>query len=139
MIVEYITKYTFQFWLIFLTSLFIFLSVLVVVPLVIIYLPTDYFLNRKNKGIINNLSFPLNLILITLKNGFGFILICLGILLLFLPGQGLLTIFTGLMLMNFPGKRGLELFIVRKRPVLNAINWIRSKAGKEKIVEIFNN
>ncbi|MCK5674791.1 MAG: hypothetical protein KAH95_15535 [Spirochaetales bacterium] len=139
MIVEYITKFTFHFWYLVLGSLFLILSVLILVPLVIINLPSDYFLSRENKGILNNLSFPFNFILIMLKNGIGLILICFGILLLFLPGQGLITIFTGLMLLNFPGKRGIELFIVRKRPVLNAINWIRFKAGKEKIVEIFDN
>ena len=139
MIIENITQFTVQFWWIISGSLILILSVLVIVPFVLIKLPVDYFSCKENSGIINKLSFPYNLILIVIKNGTGFILACFGVILLFMPGQGLLTIFAGLMLMNFPGKRNLELHIVRKKPVLNAINWIRAKAGKEKIVNIYNN
>lgn len=138
MIIEYIEKFTFQFWFVFLTSLLFLFFVLLIVPFIIVNIPSDYFSYRENKGVLKNLHFPFNLILILLKNGIGFILLCFGVLLLFLPGQGLLTIFTGLMLMNFPGKRSLELFIVSKRPILNVINWIRTKAGKERIVEIYS-
>ena len=136
MIIENIAKLTVQFWWIISGSLILILSVAVVVPFILIKLPVDYFSFKENIGIINKLAFPYNFILIGLKNGVGFILVCFGVILLFIPGQGLLTIFTGLMLMNFPGKRSLELYFVRKKPVLNAINWIRDKAGKEKIVNI---
>lgn len=138
MIIENITKLTVQFWWIISGSLILLLSVLVIVPFILIKLPVDYFSFKENKGIINKLTFPYNLILVVLKNGTGFILVCFGVILLFIPGQGLITIFAGLMLMNFPGKRSLELYIVRKNPVLNAINWIRGKAGKEKIVNIYS-
>ena len=139
MIIENITQFTVQFWWIISGSLILILSVLIIVPFVLIKLPVDYFSCKENSGIINKLAFPYNLILVVIKNGTGFILVCFGVILLFIPGQGLLTIFAGLMLMNFPGKRNLELHIVRKKPVLNAINWIRSKAGKEKIEDIYNN
>ena len=72
-----------------------------------------------------------------MKNILGILLLLVGIVLLFIPGQGLLTIFTGLMLINFPGKRRLELYIVRKNTILRAINWIRTRAGKDKIVKIY--
>ena len=139
MIIENITQFTVQFWWIISGSLILILSVLIIVPFVLIKLPVDYFSCKENSGIINKLAFPYNLILVVIKNGTGFILVCFGVILLFIPGQGLLTIFAGLMLMNFPGKRNLELHIVGKKPVLNAINWIRSKAGKEKIEDIYNN
>ena len=138
MIIEFIEKLTVQFWWIISGSLVLLLSVVVVVPFVLIKLPVDYFSFKENIGIINKLAFPFNIILIILKNGVGFILVCIGVILLFIPGQGLLTIFTGLMLMNFPGKRSLELYAVRKKPVLNSINWIRGKAGKEEIVDVYN-
>ena len=138
MIIENIVPFTVQFWWIISGSLILILSVLVIVPVVLIKLPADYFSCKENSGIINKLAFPYNLILVMLKNGAGFILVCFGVMLLFIPGQGLLTIFTGLMLMNFPGKRSIELSIVRKKPVLNAVNWIRGKAGKEKIVNIYS-
>ena len=47
---------------------------------------------------------------------------------LVLPGQGVITILIGLTLLDLPGKRHLELYLVRKRPVLGAINWMRRKA-----------
>ena len=128
---------TLQFWWIIISSLMLMLSVVIIVPYILINLPIDYFSFKKNIGIINKLTFPYNFILVGLKNGVGFILVCFGVILLFIPGQGLLTIFAGLMLINFPGKRSLELYIVRKKSVLNAINWIRVKADKEKIVNIY--
>lgn len=138
MIIENIAKLTVQFWWIISGSLLLLLSVVVIVPFILIKLPVDYFSFKENKGIINKLTFPFNLILLVLKNGAGLILVFFGVVLLFIPGQGILTIFAGLMLMNFPGKRYLELYTVRKKPVLNAINWIRGKAGKEKIVNIYS-
>ena len=120
-------------------SILLLFSILVFVPLIIINLPSDYFSSKENKAILRNMAFPFNMIIIIFKNGLGFILIIFGILLLFIPGQGLLTIFTGLLLMNFPGKRKLELYIVSKRHILNAINWVRTKSGKEKIREIYKN
>jgi hypothetical protein len=114
-------------------------AVVIIVPYILIKLPVDYFTHKKNIGIINKLDFPYNHILTGLKNGAGIVLVSFGILLLFIPGQGLVTIFTGIMLMNFPGKRKLELYIVGKKPVLKSINWIRQKAGKEKISNIYCN
>lgn len=138
MIIENIARFTVQFWWIISGSLILILSVLIIVPFILIKLPVDYFSCKENKGIINKFAFPCNLIVVVVKNSTGFILVCFGVMLIFMPGQGLLTIFTGLMLMNFPGKRNLELYIVRKKPVLNTINWIRGKAGKEMIVNIYS-
>ena len=86
------------------SSLIFMLSVMVIFPVILIKLPVNYFSDKENKGVIDKLAFPFNFILIALKNSVGLILVCLGIVLLFIPGQGLLTIFAGLMLMNFPGK-----------------------------------
>jgi hypothetical protein len=65
-----------------------------------------------------------------LKNAVGSVLVIAGILMLVLPGQGILTLFVGLTLVDFPGKRRLELWLIRKRPVLHAVGWIRSKSGR---------
>ena len=64
------------------------------------------------------------------KNLLGGLLVLSGIAMLVLPGQGLLTIAMGLLLMDFPGKHRLERRIVRTRPVLRSINWLRRKAHK---------
>ncbi len=127
-----------QFWWIALLSVLFFTGIVFLVPVAVIILPVDYFAGEKRHGIIKEFIFPFNMILLALKNLTGFVLFVFGIILLFIPGQGLLTIFAGLMLMNFPGKRRLELSIVRRKKVLNSINWIREKAGKEPIQDIYN-
>ena len=50
---------------------------------------------------------------------------------LVLPGQGILTILVGFTLLDFPGKFRLQRWIVTRRGVLESINWVRKKAGRE--------
>jgi hypothetical protein len=61
------------------------------------------------------------------KNLLGVFLVLLGIVMLIGPGQGLLTILLGVMLLDFPGKRALELKLVSRPKVLDAINRLRRK------------
>jgi hypothetical protein len=65
------------------------------------------------------------------KNVAGLALILLGIVMALpgVPGQGLLTILIGLTLVNFPGKRRLELWFIRRRTVLRAVNQVRARFG----------
>jgi len=137
MIIERLFTLMSHYWWALAGSVIFLLAVLFIVPLMIISLPVDYFASEKAYGLCKKFKYPLNILMISVKNVAGIILFCSGVILLFIPGQGLLTIFTGLMLMNFPGKRKLLLSIVRRKPVLKAINWIRLKAGKEPIVDIF--
>ena len=55
----------------------------------------------------------------------------LSIIMLFTPGQGILSIVLGIFLMEFPGKQKLEYKMIQHDPTFNAINWLRSKAGKD--------
>lgn len=66
------------------------------------------------------------------KNLLGIVLVAIGIVLSIpmVPGQGLLTILLGVLLLDFPRKRQFELWFVRRKTVLNSINWIRQKAHK---------
>jgi len=138
MLIKYIGNLTFHYWWLFLISILLFFAVLIFVPVFSIKLPADYFSKKENKGSLLKILFPFNYIFLIIKNSIGFLFVGVGIILLFIPGQGLLTIFTGLMLLNFPDKRRLELFLVRKKPVLNTINWIREKAGKPRIKDIYS-
>ena len=70
------------------------------------------------------------LLLGALKNLIGALLLVLGVIMLFVPGQGLLTMLIGLMLMNFPGKYRLERWLVRRSGVLNSLNWLRRRRGR---------
>ena len=91
---------------------------------VITYLPADYFLPNRRAS---RISHPfLRGILVFLKNLFAFILVIIGILQLFLPGQGILTMLIGIIISDVPGKRKLERKIIRLPVVLAAANGIRS-------------
>jgi hypothetical protein len=72
----------------------------------------------------------LRLIVLVVKNVLGLVFVLAGVAMLVLPGQGILTILIGLSLMNFPGKRTLERRFVQQPMVLQAINWMRRKAGQ---------
>jgi hypothetical protein len=62
-----------------------------------------------------------------LRNALGLVLILLGLLLSLpaVPGQGVLTMLVGLMRVDFPSKRRLELKLVARPGVLEAMNRVR--------------
>lgn len=107
-----------------------FVGSLLVIPWLVIRIPCDYFvLEKRRPGFWAQWHPLLRLVLVTLKNMLGLILIMAGVVMLILPGQGLLTILLGVVLMNFPGKYRLERFLISRPPVLRALNWIRFRAG----------
>ncbi len=99
------------------------------VSLLIVRMPADYFDHRKPPDSWRGRHPAIRIFVLIFKNGLGVLLVAVGIVLSIpgVPGQGFLTILIGITLLNFPGKQRLELRIVRSRPVLNAINWIRTK------------
>lgn len=109
----------------------LFLISLIVFPLIIIFLPQDYFVRPEASFASLN---PLRMLLRLLKNAFGVFLVIAGILMLFLPGQGLLSILLGISLINFPGKRGLEMRLLRFRRIRGSVAWIRHKANRRPII-----
>lgn len=108
---------------------------LIAVPLIVMRLPADYFTHPRHGGahIFEKHPAPYWTLLIA-KNLFGVLLVLLGLLLLVLPGQGVLMIIAGLMLMNFPGKYRLERWLVTRRPVWRAIQWLRQVMHKPRMV-----
>jgi hypothetical protein len=103
---------------------------ILVTPRLLIRLPSDYFC-RPHAPLerLRDAHPSARIALLVLKNALGALLVVAGVLMLVLPGQGLLTLLVGLTLLDFRGKRRLTLWIVRRRPVLAAINWIRERAG----------
>lgn len=102
-----------------------------VVPLVIRRLPEDYFLRPDASSSVSLERHPaLRLLLLILKNLFGAVLVIAGLVMFVTPGQGILTLLMGICLLNFPGKRRLEVWIVKRRPVHRAIDWIRRRSGQ---------
>jgi thiosulfate reductase cytochrome b subunit len=104
---------------------------LVLVPLLLIRLPRDYFLHPERRQRAHTMMNPaLRIAFIVIKNATGGLLVISGIIMLVLPGQGILTIVIGLTLVDFPGKYRIESAIVRHATVRRAIDWIRQKANK---------
>ena len=111
------------------SSLVTFTASLIIVPLLVVRIPADYFSQRKRRRPPWAHHHPLlRGILLVIKNICGYVFILAGILMLVLPGQGLLTIFIGVMLLDFPGKYLLERWLVTRPPVLRSINWLRRRA-----------
>jgi hypothetical protein len=128
---EWIHSHQTIIWWIASVSIMTFIATLIIVPLLVVRIPHDYFAHgrRHSKQWAGRHS-ALRWVLLIGKNLFGYVLIVAGIIMLVLPGQGMLTILIGIMLLNFPGKYRLERWFVSRRPILRSINWLRRRAGQ---------
>lgn len=109
-----------------------FIGTLIAVPILIVRLPSDYFLAEHRQSIRLPHRHPiLGLTLLIFKNGLGVLLLVIGIAFLVLPvGQGILTILVGMTLIDFPGKYKLERWLISWRSINHLFNWMRRKAGR---------
>lgn len=122
---------TIVWWLV-ASSAFMFVASLILLPMLVVRIPADYFTHRKRHHKRPEKYPPaIRIIVLLIKNVIGAVLVIAGILMLVLPGQGLFTMFMGIMMMNFPGKFKLERWIVERGPVLKSINWLRRRAHHE--------
>jgi len=109
-----------------------FIGTLVLVPLLLIRMPPDYF-TRKPEHRLNRHPVCYWSAMIG-KNILGGLLLLAGTAMLFLPGQGIITILLGVSLLNFPGKRRLEKRLVTLPKVLATINKIRQRAKQPPLI-----
>ena len=109
-------------------SLVTFVMSLVALPVIIAKIPWNYFL-EKTPGFLQRRPLLPRICLLVVKNMAGVLLIAMGFIMLFIPGQGLLTIIVGVALMNFPGKKNLEQLLLKTKKIRRALNWIRNKKG----------
>jgi hypothetical protein len=118
-------------WWITAASVLTALATVLTIPWLVTRLPADYFGHRRRESRDASGDRPLSgLLLSLLKNILGVVLLGLGLLMLFTPGQGVLTILVGLLLMNFPGKYRLERWLVTRPGVLKSINSLRRRRGR---------
>jgi len=112
-------------------SVFMFLGFLITIPILIVRLPADYFLNQSspNNDKDKILSF-LHLVYVVFKNAVGIIFILAGIAMLFLPGQGIIALIMGVSLLNIPGKHHLFLIVLQQKSVLRSMNRLRTRYNK---------
>jgi len=104
----------------------------VVVSIVLVKLPANYFHSDYEHHLMPNSHPILRSVVIGLKNILGVVLILTGIVLSLpgVPGPGLLTIFIGVMLTDIPGKRVLEAKMIGRPAVLSAVNKLRARYEK---------
>lgn len=122
-------------WLISIISLVSFLSSIIIIPIIIIKIPRDYFVISHKEYVEKRVKHPVARILLhILKNFLGYLFIIFGIVMLFIPGQGILTTLLGVSLADFPYKKKLEYKIISKPRVLRIINKIRTKAGQKELL-----
>lgn len=113
-------------------SALMFFGSLFVVPWLVIRIPEDYFVgHRPPKSRFAGEHPVLRWTLRIARNLLGVILILPGIVMLIGPGQGVLTLVIAMMLLDYPGKRSLEQRIIRWKPVLRSINWLRRRAHRK--------
>ncbi len=133
--VEWIQTHETILWWLAAASVVTFLGTLVLVPVVIVRIPSDYFAPGKRRGTRWTERHPVvRATWLIAKNVLGCFFIVVGVAMLVLPGQGLLTILIGMVLIDFPGKYRLERWIVGRGPVLRSVNWLRRRAGKGPLV-----
>ena len=117
-------------------SIISFIGTLMVIPVLVIRIPDDYFSEkRRHRWEPWAHEHPLiRWTLLITKNLLGYVFIVLGIAMLVLPGQGILTILIGIMFINFPGKYRLERWVITRAPLLKTINRLRQRAGHAPLV-----
>lgn len=96
---------------------------LLMLPWLVSRIPVDYFTRLRDTHRWDILLQPRTI----MRNLLGLPIVIAGIAMLVLPGQGILTIMVGLGIMNFPGKFELERWVITRKGVLPALNWIRKK------------
>lgn len=117
-------------WWIFWVSVATFVTIVVMLPILVVSMPADYFVGDQ-RGDRWTAHHPLVRITVRImKNLVGGVLVATGIVMLVTPGQGFLTILIGLFLLDVPGKRGLERRLAAIPAVLAAINAIRTRARR---------
>ena len=111
-----------------------FFGSLIVIPWVLIKIPSDYFSHVKRKEHQwGNYPPIIRLALLIMKNILGVIFIIGGIIMLFIPGQGIITIIIGIILTDFPSKYKIERWIMNHTTILKYINKLRAKAKQSPI------
>ena len=112
-------------------SLGMFVAAVFLVPIFIARIPARYYVDLPRRPTDWGRRHPaLRILLLAGRNALGWVLVVAGIAMLALPGQGLLALLVGLTLVDVPQKRRVELWLIRRGPVLRSLNWIRHKARK---------
>lgn len=129
---EWVKNHPTTIWWIGGLSAAIFFIFLFAIPLLIVKLPSDYFIRQRSQRprLASRKHPAMMLIYLITKNVLGVMIIFAGIAMLFLPGQGIITIIVGLSLLNFPGKRRLVRYVVCHSFIIRPVNRFRLRWNK---------
>ncbi len=109
----------------------LFLASLIIVPIMVVRIPTDYFAHQHRPRSRFRDRHPIERVLLAIaKNSLAVLFLLVGTAMLVLPGQGLLTMFIGFMMLDFPGKYRFERWLVARRFVSKPINWLRRRRDR---------
>jgi len=108
---------------------------LAIVSFILVKIPADHFSKKRKTKFWSGPHPLLHAAGVVGKNIGGLLLVAIGIVLSLpgVPGQGLLTVLLGIMLLDFPGKHGLEQKLLSRPSIVNAINKLRARFGKESL------
>lgn len=122
-----------NFWLMMigLSSALMFVGSVLVTIVLLARLPADHFLTWHLPREEGGWHWAVHAFRKLVKNLLGLILLLIGLVMLFLPGQGMLTILIALMILDFPYKKTILDQLVAKPRVQASLNWIRKRRGKE--------
>ncbi len=97
----------------------------------LVTIPPDYFHHEHKRFDRWRDSRPaLRYLVLVSKNALGGLLVLLGLVMIFTPGQGVLSILLGLSLLDIPGKRALERKLIQQEGVLKVVNRLRAHHGQ---------
>ena len=99
----------------------------------IIRMPRDYLMGNQRDDRWLGVDPARQLLARLLRNAFGVLLMTLGGIMLFTPGQGVLLLVVGLSLVDVPGKHTLLRRVVGRPRVKRMIDSIRRRHGRPPI------
>ena len=123
---EWLSEQRALLYTLFIVSIVSLVLTAVLLPLIVIRLPSNYFTRRPGARRVLPRSKG-NIFWHLFKNLVGGVFVLAGIAMLVLPGQGLLTILIGVLMLDFPGKYRLERWFVQRRGIRNSMNRLRAR------------
>lgn len=118
------------FWWLAAVSVVVFVASMILVPILVVRMPADYFKRGPRPPRWANHHPIARAALVTGRTVLGVALLLAGVVMLVLPGQGILAMVAGVMLLEFPGKERVERWIISRGPVIRSINWLRKRGGR---------
>jgi hypothetical protein len=108
----------------------VFVAGLLLVPVLVVRLPSDYFVaERRPRLAFANRHPAVRFSFLAVKNLLGAALAIAGAVMIVTPGPGILGILAGIALLDIPGKRAMERKLIALPKVLATINRLRARYG----------